>query len=503
MEHGLLLILLGLLSYYIVHNSAKKYETTTPVWLLWLVTMIPALVWTAWLLIFGNDKPLPTWLVIAPFFVSPLLYGWLVQLGRVKPQVKAKPQPPQETQPVVLESESPSQETTIKPISPKEETALRNCFPWGVYYLQNIDYRPQGILCRGKLKTLPEEAYQTIKHNVEKVFGDRFLLLFQESLSGQPFFALVPNVWAQKQDKSSESLDNPSLALGLLFITLFTTTMIGVEFGGISSAEFQNNPSLLLTGLPYSLSLIAILGVHELSHYFTATYYKIKVTLPYFIPIPFFLGTVGAFIRMQTPAPHRKALFDTAISGPIGGFLITIPLLLWGLTQSETIDTATAMSLRENSDSLEFFTTLDPHFSLLMSVLAKIALGNQLQPGVYLNLHPVAIAGFIGLLVTAFNLIPMGQLDGGQIIHAMLGQNQGIVVGQITRLLMFILAIVQPPLIQPIFLIWAIMLLLMPVTSHPALNDVSELDNKRDIMGLLSLLLLLLILLPLPKGLGF
>ncbi len=203
------------------------------------------------------------------------------------------------------------------------------------------------------------------------------------------------------------------------------------------------------------------------------------------------------------PTPDRKALFDTAISGPIGGFLVTLPLLFWGLTQSETIDEATAMSLRENSNSLEFFTTLNPRFSLLLSVLAKIALGSQLHSGIYLNLHPVAIAGLIGLLVTAFNLIPVGQLDGGQIIHGMLGQNQGILVGQITRLLMFILAIVQPPLIQPIFLIWAIILLLIPITCNPALNDVTELDNKRDFLGLLSLLLLLLILLPLPKGLGF
>ncbi len=300
MEHGLLLILLGLVSYYIVHNSAKKSQTKTPVWLLWLVTMIPALLWTAWLLIFGNDKPLPTWLVITPFFVCPLLYGWLVQLGRIQPQVKAKPQPPQQINQVGEVTEFQPEATTIKPITPKEETALRNCFPWGVYYLQNIDYRPQAILCRGKLKTIPEEAYRTIKYNIEKVFGDRFLLLFQESLSGQPFFALVPNVWAQKPDKKSESMDNPGLALGLLLITLFTTTVVGVEFSGLSSVEFQNNPRLLLTGLPYSLSLIAILGVHELSHYFTALYYKIKVTLPYFIPIPFFLGTVGAFIQMRS-----------------------------------------------------------------------------------------------------------------------------------------------------------------------------------------------------------
>jgi membrane-associated protease RseP (regulator of RpoE activity) len=501
MEHGLLLILLGLLSYFIVQNSAKKTLTKTPVWLLWLVTMIPALVWTAWLLIFGEETPLPTWLVVTPFLVSPLLYGWLVQSGRIEPKATAKPT--SESKPVAVVNKSQPQAIEIKPITANEEVALRNCFPWGIYYLQNIDYRPQAILCRGKLKTIPEEAYQTIKQNIEKVFGDRFLLLFQESLSGQPFFALVPNVWAQKTAQNREDTDNPLLALGLLLITLFTTTIIGVEFSGIPSQEFQNNPKLLLAGLPYSLAIMAIFGIHELSHYFTAIYYKIKVTLPYFIPVPFFLGTVGAFIQMRTPAPHRKALFDTAIAGPIAGFLVTVPILLWGLMQSETVIEADAMTLRENSTSLELFTTFNPRFSLLMSLFAKIALASKLQPETYLNLHPLAIAGFIGLLVTAFNLVPVGQLDGGHIVHAMLGQNQGVLVGQITRLLMFILAMIQPPLIQPIFLIWAITLLLIPVTCQPALNDVTELDNKRDILGLFSLLLLLLILLPLPKGLGF
>lgn len=497
MVQGLLLILLGLISYFIVRRSVTKL-TTTPIWLLWLVLMIPALVWTIWLWRFGAATPIPIWLVIIPLVVSPLLYWWLIYLGRIAPSA-----PPAQNPSDPLPTAPTSPETpALKPITPKEETALRNCFPWGIYYLQNIDYRPQAILCRGKLKTVPEEAYKKIKHNIEQVFGDRFLLLFQEGLSGQPFFALVPNIWAKQAQETSEDFNKPFLALGLLFITLFTTTIVGVEFTGITSEEFQNNPQLLLTGLPYSLGLIAILGVHELSHYFTALHYRLKVTLPYFIPVPFFLGTFGAFIQMKSPSPHRKALFDVAIAGPIGGFLVTIPLLLWGLSQSETVSAPEVLNQEEDTEALSLFTNFNPRFSLLMSVFCKIALGARLEPGINLDLHPLAIAGLIGLLVTAFNLIPVGQLDGGHIVHAMLGQTQGILLGQISRFLMFLLAIVQIPSVQVVFFVWAIILILMPVVSQPALNDVTELDNKRDLLGLLSLVLLLMILLPLPGALA-
>ncbi|ELR97377.1 site-2 protease family protein [Gloeocapsa sp. PCC 73106] len=495
MEQGLLLILLGLISYLVVQRSVTK-STKTPVWVLWLVIMIPAFVWTAWLWRFGEDTPLPVWLVIVPFIISPLLYWWLIELGRIPLQPKSESTP---VTPVVEDKAVP---TRIRPITQQEEESLRNCFPWGVYYLQDIDYRPQAILCRGKLKTFPENAYQTIKQNVEQVFGDRFLLLFQEGMSGQPFFALVPNVWAKQDQETLIPINKPFLALGLLLITLFTTTVVGVEFTGVATEEFRANPELLLQGLPYSLGLIAILAVHELSHYGMALYYRMKVTLPYFIPVPFFLGTFGAFIQMRSPAPHRKALFDTAIAGPIGGLLVTIPLLLWGLAQSQTLPEAEALTRIEETNTIPLFKNFNPRFSLLIAIFSKMALGARLAPGVYLDLHPLAIAGLIGILVTAFNLIPVGQLDGGHIVHAMLGQSQGMLLGQVARVLMFILAIVQPPLVQPIFFLWAIMLIFMPMASQPALNDVTELDNRRDFFGLLSLVLLLMILLPLPGALA-
>jgi membrane-associated protease RseP (regulator of RpoE activity) len=487
MEMWLLLGILGGFTYFIVKRSVAKI-TTTPIWLIWLVLMTPALIWTGWTLIYGQDTPMPAFLLVGPFVICPFLYWWLVQKGRVTPQ--ESPPSPLEKANLVLENiDNPAPKNDLKPITAEEEKSLRDCFPWGVYYLQNIDYRPQAILCRGKLRAVPEEAYQVIKNNVEKVFGDRFLLLFQESFQGQPFFALVANPWQQKTETiETEKITRPFLALGLLLLTLLTTTVIGAGLSGITAQQLENNPSLLLQGLPYSLGLIAILGLHEFSHYFTAVKYKIKTTLPYFIPIPFFLGTFGAFIQMRSPVPTRKALFDVAVAGPLGGIIIAIPLLFWGLSLSEIVPLT-------NQSSLLNFQALNPQFSFLLSIVAKLALGSDLIAGKAIHLHPLAVAGYVGIIVTALNLMPVGQLDGGHIVHAMYGQKTAIIIGQLTRLFLFILALVQPD-----FLLWAIILLLMPVSDQPALNDVTELDNKRDLLGLFSLALLLSILLPLPEA---
>ncbi|MDP8963155.1 MAG: site-2 protease family protein, partial [Cyanobacteriota bacterium] len=295
MERWLLLILLGLFTYFIVKRSVVTI-TKTPVWLLWLVMMTPALVWSGWTLVNGPDTPMPPLLVLGPFVVCPLFYWLLVQWGRrdLAPSTPESERTSQTSTPTPAVSAA-KEESTLRPISKQEETELRNCFPWGVYYLQNVEYRPQAVLCRGKLRTNPESAYKTVRENIEAEFGDRFFVIFQESLNGTPFFALVPNPQAKPKDgRASEPLTRPFLALGLLLITLFTTTAIGAEIAGVSAKQLEADLSVLLQGLPYALALMAILSIHELGHYLAARFYKVRTTLPYFIPVPFFLGTFGA-----------------------------------------------------------------------------------------------------------------------------------------------------------------------------------------------------------------
>lgn len=472
----LVLIVLSIITYAVVQRSISNI-TKTPVWLCWLVMMFPAFLWTGWVYIVGDEEPIPILLLLIPLVVCPLLYGWLIQKGKITSKSPATPKEPLPSKP-----ELP---VAARPISNEEETTLRNCFPWNIYYLQNIDYRPQAVLCRGKLKTVPEEAYQRIKKNVEGAFGDRFFLIFQESLRGQPFFALVPNPQAQKEDEPSQQLSRPGLALFLLLVTALTTTVAGVEFGGFDLEQIQSQPEILIQGLLYSIPLLLIIGIHELAHYWATVSYHIRCSLPYMIPLPFFLGTLGAFVQKRSPIPHRQALFDTAIAGSIAGFIVTLPFLFWGLSQSQTVPL--------DESNLFDFEALDPRLSFLLAIVAKSALGSQLEPGMAINLHQSAIAAYIGLLFTAFNLMPVGQLNGGHIVHGVFGQRMAIAIGQIARILAILFALVHAS-----FWVWTIVLWFMPLLDRPALNDITELNNWRDFCGLLALGLLLLIILPLP-----
>jgi membrane-associated protease RseP (regulator of RpoE activity) len=477
------LLLLGILTYLVVRRSVADV-TRTPIWILWLVMMTPAFVWTAWIVVKGENEPVPSLLLLIPFIACPVLYWTLVQMGRRS--IPASDRPPQPEQQRMRAITSP--DAAVRPITKEEETHLQNCFPWTAFYLQNVEYRPQALICKGQLRTNPDDAYKTVSENVAKHFGDRFLLVLQEDRNGKAFFALVPN--PQTADKGKTRL-KPFLATALLFATLVTTMLAGFVILNRPSPALPKDVTQLLTGLPYALSLLAILGTHEMGHFLATCRYKIRATLPYFIPVPpatiFPFGTFGAFIQIRSPIPHRKALFDVGIAGPLAGFIVAVPVLIWGLMHSTPIALQKASSLL-NPNSFK------PTGSFFLTILSKLSLGDQLALDQAIKLHPVAIAGCLGIIITALNLMPVGQLDGGHIVHAMFGQKTGARIGQIARFLVLALAFVQKEL-----LLWAVMLFLMPVVDEPALNDVSELDNKRDVLGLLALGLLILIILPAPK----
>lgn len=487
----LFLLIVGLLTYQLVQRTVGRI-TKTPVWVLWQVLMLPLVLWTVTTHIYGTRQlpPRAFGVILWSLIICPILYWFLFQLGR-RPQEDSQTAPQaQATDPNI--NPTPEPPTPVRPISAGEETLLRNCFPWSVFYVQEIEYRPQAIVCRGQLRTNAKEAYQRIQENVVDQFGDRFVVMLQEDLNGKPFFALVPNtLLAKSYGDSDRKLARPFLALGLVFVTLFTTAFVGLRFADFKTvAEIQANPTNWLKGLPYAVSFLIILGLHELGHYLTARRYHIRSTLPYFIPMPFFLGTFGAFIQMRSPFPNRKALFDVSFMGPAVGFIATLPFLIWGLFHSQIVP------LTEKSAIFDF-NAFNPRNSLLFALIAKLIWGGQLVAGSGINLHQVAIAGLLGLIITALNLMPVGQLDGGHIIHAMFGQRNAIIIGQITRFLLLLLSLIQRE-----YFVWAIILLFFPLLDEPALNDVSELDNKRDSLGLLAMALLIAIVLPVPQALA-
>jgi len=227
-------------------------------------------------------------------------------------------------------------------------------------------------------------------------------------------------------------------------------------------------PSRFAAGLPYSLALLLILGAHELGHYFTAKAHGIQVSPPYFIPVPFALGTFGAFIRIKSLTPDRRALFDMAVAGPLAGLVFAIPALLIGLRFSQVVSGPAPGGVPVGS-------------SVLLALLAKVSL---------------AFAGWLGLIVTALNLLPIGQLDGGHIAHALFGSRHAHVLSVIALISLFVLALFR----WPGLLFWAVIVFFIAGTRDaPAADDVTPIGRARRALGYFALLLLLLIIVPVPS----
>jgi membrane-associated protease RseP (regulator of RpoE activity) len=266
----------------------------------------------------------------------------------------------------------------------------------------------------------------------------------------------------------------------LLFIaTVVTTVFAGSRQQGVNLLE---DPGSFPVGLPYAASLLGILGIHELGHYVMARRHGVDVTPPYFIPAPMGLGTFGAFIQIKSLIKSRRAVFDIGVAGPLAGLVVAVPVLYFGLRQMPPAPEAIA--------SLGIPTTSSPFFALMYE------LANGAAPaGSIVRLSPVASAAWIGIYVTALNLVPVGQLDGGHIAYALLGQRGARLVGMFTVGIMIVLGM----LVWPGLLTWALLITLLAGFSHrPALDDVTPPDGKRVALGALTLLLPIVTLLQLP-----
>ena len=274
----------------------------------------------------------------------------------------------------------------------------------------------------------------------------------------------------------------------LLFaLTLGTTTWAGAAHQGIN---LLSEPGRFAVGLPYALGLLLILGFHELGHYFMARHHGIRVTLPYFIPMPSALGTFGAFIRMRSPAENRRALFDVAVAGPMAGLVVAIPALLIGLRSSVIVTVAEpATGMMQGGTSVGS--------SMLLSLLAKISLGPTLLEGHVLQLSPLAFAGWLGLMVTALNLLPIGQLDGGHIAHAMFGRRASDTIGSVAMWTLLLLGL----FVWHGLLTWAIIVYFIAGRGTSPLDDLTPLTPSRRWLGYAAFAILALILAPVPHSL--
>jgi len=266
----------------------------------------------------------------------------------------------------------------------------------------------------------------------------------------------------------------------LLLATVVTTIIAGALQQGVDPLS---TPELLYKGVPFSFTLLLILGAHEMGHYLISRRHHLDVTLPYFIPappIPFIIGTFGAFIRIRSPIRDKRALLEVGCSGPLTGVLVAIPVILVGLKLS---------TITVGGPGEWGLTLGEP---LLFKLLSWLALGT-LTTEENIILHPVAFAGWIGLLVTALNLMPVGQLDGGHVAYALFPQyHRFISLGG------FGFLVVCGLLFWPGWLMWAALLFFLGWRHPPPYQFWVPLDRSRRVLGIITILVFILSFTPTP-----
>jgi membrane-associated protease RseP (regulator of RpoE activity) len=278
----------------------------------------------------------------------------------------------------------------------------------------------------------------------------------------------------------------------LLFLaTLLTTTLVGAgHYAGwladFREVQVQFGWPMFVRGLWYSLTILAILGAHEFGHYFACVHYRINASLPFFLPLPpvFLTGTLGAFIRIRQPIRTKRMLFDIGIAGPLAGFAVAIPALFVGLAMSHVVQ------LPKSAEGM-----LSLGEPLAFKAAAWLVWG-PIADGFSLNMHPVAFAAWFGLLATALNLFPIGQLDGGHISYAVLGRHSTRVtlaaIGVAIVLTFFSLS----------WLVWTVLMIGMLFAfgpKHPrTVDEHVPIDRTRLVLSLVALVVFILSFTPAP-----
>jgi membrane-associated protease RseP (regulator of RpoE activity) len=277
----------------------------------------------------------------------------------------------------------------------------------------------------------------------------------------------------------------------LFILTVVTTMLVGAEHFASFSIDFgsravdPSTPLFILNGLWYSASILAILGAHEFGHYYACRIYRVDASLPYFLPAPLPLtGTLGAFIRIRQPIPGKRELFDIGIAGPIAGFVVAIPVLLVGMSLSRVVALP--------ADTRGFVELGEP---LLFKAVTWLFWGTPPE-GYSINLHPMAFAAWFGLLATALNLFPVGQLDGGHIAYAVFGRKSTLLT------LATVACLVGLTFVSSSWIVWTVLTVAMLIgfgPRHPrTIDEHIPLDRTRLRLAAFALVMFIVCFTPAP-----
>jgi membrane-associated protease RseP (regulator of RpoE activity) len=396
-------------------------------------------------------------------------------------------------------------------VTTNNEEIIRNC----VERILSIDdittgEQKDGFLLRfrGHLRSPnAEEAYSVLENQIRPF---NLTPLFRKE-DDRHTILIVEGVPIPRQS-------NPWINLLLFVLTAISVLITGAMYGTdqvFTGGFWQSIKDVIVYGWPFAISMLAILAAHEFGHYFMGRHYGIHVTLPYFIPFPLSpFGTLGAFINMKEIPKNRRQLLDIGLAGPLAGLVVAVPVLFIGLKLSTlNVLPATPPSgqmLQMEGNSLLYLLIKFLSFGQLLPAPASYADTNPIlywigyfftaRPypvgGMDVMLHPVAWAGWAGMLVTALNLIPAGQLDGGHAIYVLLGKEKTMKLRLIVLAILIALGFVWSG-----WWLWAAIIYFLGRYYAEPLDQITELDGNRKILAAVGLVIFLLVFTPVPLSL--
>ncbi|WP_088893515.1 site-2 protease family protein [Leptolyngbya ohadii] len=340
---------------------------------------------------------------------------------------------------------------------------------------ETIPYQ-EGVIFKGNLRGEVQPTFDRLTANLAERMGDRYRLFLLEGSEGKPVVIVLPRA----PEKKSVAIAQWILSIVLIVSTIATC----LETGGLLFGfDFFTETNRWREVLPIAAGILLVLAVTEIAHRIAAAKANLRLSPPYLIPT-WQIGSFGSFFRFESVLPDRSRLFDVAFVGSAAGGVVALGMLIVGL-------------LLSRPDSLFQLPSGFFEGSILVGTLARVVLGDALQQSL-VAIHPLVLVGWIGLVITAINLMPAGQLNGGRIVQAIYGRK---VAGRTTFATLIVLGLAS--LVNPLALYWAVLILfLQRDLERPALNELTEPDDARAALGLLVLFLMAATLLPLTPGLA-
>ena len=364
----------------------------------------------------------------------------------------------------------------VVPIPAEDLKAIQSIFGIDTFFAtETIPYQ-EGAIFRGNLRTEPDEAHTKLSASLQERLSDRYRLFLIENQESKPVVIVLPT----SRDPQPMTMPQKILAVVLVLVTISTC----LESAGLMLGfDLYDNLPRVWETVPFAAGILAVLAVHEIAHWVLAKRHNVRLSLPFYIPT-LQLGSFGALTRFESVLPNRNVLFDVAFAGPAAGGLLSFGMLLTGLILSHKGSLFQLPS--------QFFQG-----SILVGTLARVVLQESLQEPI-VDVNPLVVLGWLGLVITALNLLPAGQLDGGRIVQSIYGRKTA---SRTTIGTLILLGLAS--LVNGLALYWAILILfLQRDLERPCSNELTEPDDARAALGLLALFLMVVTLLPLTPSLA-